>query len=253
MKKSIALILLPAFAALVLFYFNRDITPADNAQPTAADRLQAAKNLAAIAANTAPAKQAQKLAVVNQESALPKSQVSAVNRDIADNGNSADNASDSLFVESHKAKEFLQASGKLRDNLQGEVYIEISSNEIKSLQIGDTFKLEIPALDMFYDIEVDQTRVDQFGNQTIEAFLPDQEGKYSSIITVNEGAIYGNITTPHGIYAIEGNGRYAWIAETAGLLDGVIQDQIGGDGSTYDENHNHAPIDTGNGKRSSTH
>ncbi|WDE02579.1 hypothetical protein [Thalassomonas actiniarum] len=173
------------------------------------------------------------------------------NTGVEDTG-AENNSSESLFVESQKAKEFLQASGKLRENLQGEVYIEISSNEIKSLAVGDTFKLEIPALDMFYDIQVDHTREDQFGNQTIEAVLPDEEGKYSSIITVSERSIYGNITTPHGIYAIEGNGQYAWIAETAGLLDGVIQDQIGG-GSTDSENHNHAPIDTGNGKRGSTH
>ena len=155
---------------------------------------------------------------------------------------------ESLFTQSEKAKEVLKASGKIRENLHGEVYLEINNAEITSLEIGDTFKLEIPALKMFYKIEVDKTHLDQFGNKTIEAILPDQEGKYSSIITVTDHSIYGNITTPHGIYAMEGNGQYAWIAETAGLIDGVIQDKMSSDDRSHTE-HNPAPIDTGNDKR----
>ena len=118
-----------------------------------------------------------------------------------------------------------------------------------SLEIGDTFKLEIPALDMFYEIEVDQTREDNFGNKTIEATLPDQDGKYSSIITVSNNSIYGNVTTPFGIYDLQGNGQYAWIAETSGLINGVIQDQIGGNTHMHDDSHHPALIDTGNNKR----
>ncbi|WP_281558011.1 hypothetical protein [Thalassomonas sp. RHCl1] len=250
MKKGIALLLISTFAVTALYYFNRDTTKQYSTSVTAADKAVTAKRMLL--------KQAVKSKTTADKPPLSVTQMTPTREITVDKNagvedtSTENNASESLFVESQKAKEFLQASGKLRENLQGEVYIEISSNEIKSLAVGDTFKLEIPALDMFYDIQVDQTREDQFGNQTIEAVLPDEEGKYSSIITVSERSIYGNITTPHGIYAIEGNGQYAWIAETAGLLDGVIQDQIGG-GSIDSENHNHAPIDTGNGKRSSTH
>lgn len=249
MKKGIALLLISAFAATALYYFNRD-TSAQHSIVMVSDKAMTAKR--------SPLRQPVETDVATNKAALTRPEVSPVseitndkNSGVKDSG-AENNAGDPLFVESEKAKAFLQASGKLRDNLQGEVYLEISSNDIRSLEVGDTFKLEIPALDMFYDIEVDQTREDRFGNQTIEAVLPDEEGKYSSIITVSESSIYGNITTPHGIYAIEGNGQYAWIAETAGLLDGVIQDQIG-DSSTYSENHNHAPIDTGSGKRGSNH
>ncbi|WDE06709.1 hypothetical protein SG34_007340 [Thalassomonas viridans] len=249
MKKGIALLLVPAVVAAALYYFNRDTNTTVSASATVTDKTVTMQSVENIAAKRTPLRQVMKSTAAEHKPVRNEPQINTANTDSADEADTGG----SLFVESEKAKEFLQASGKLRENLQGEVYIEISSNDIKSLEIGDTFKLEIPALDMFYDIQVDQTRLDQFGNQTIEAFLPDQEGKYSSIITVSERSIYGNITTPHGIYAIEGNGQYAWIAETAGLLDGVIQDQIGGDAGTYGENHNHTPIDTGNGKRSSTH
>ncbi|WDE11263.1 hypothetical protein [Thalassomonas haliotis] len=152
------------------------------------------------------------------------------------------------FKPSLKAEQVLKASGKLRDNLQGEVYLEINNVEISSLEAGDSFKLEIPELGMFYEIAVDKTHQDKFGNKTIEAVLPDQEAKYSSIITISEHAIYANITTPYGSYAMEGNGQYAWMAETADLIHDVIQDSFVTGATAGGDTHT-APAGTGNGMR----
>ncbi len=153
------------------------------------------------------------------------------------------------FKPSLKAEQVLKASGKLRDNLQGEVYLEINNAEISSLEAGDSFKLEIPELDMFYEIAVDKTHQDKFGNKTIEAMLPDQEVKYSSIITISKDAIYANITTPYGSYAMEGNGQYAWMAETADLIHDVIQDSFVTGATGSGEEIHTAPVGTGNTRR----
>ncbi|MCL1127729.1 hypothetical protein [Shewanella surugensis] len=131
-----------------------------------------------------------------------------------------------MFSSSKKAEEVLKASGKLRENLEGEVYLEINTEELLGLSIGDTFRLDIPELDIFYDIEVNDAYQDQFGNKTIEARLPDQDMTYSSVFTLNERAIYANVSTPDGIYLMQGNGQYAWMAETNDLSHGVIMDSI---------------------------
>ncbi|WP_299493611.1 hypothetical protein [uncultured Shewanella sp.] len=147
-----------------------------------------------------------------------------------------------MFVSSKEAEDVLKASGKLRENLEGEVYLNINAQELLSLNTGDTFRLDIPELDMFYDIEVSNAYEDQFGNKTIEANLPDQDMTYSSVLTINERAIYANIATPDGIYVMQGNGQYAWMAETNDLSRGVIMDSFENNTADNSNVHDHQEV-----------
>lgn len=131
-----------------------------------------------------------------------------------------------LFVSSEKSEMVLKASGKLRHDLQGEVYLDVNVKHLLSLNKGDELILDIPELKIFYKSEVSNTSFDQFGNKTIEAKLIDQDMIYSSIFTLNKKAIYANIATPDGLYVMEGNGLYAWIAETNDLIKDSVIDPI---------------------------
>ncbi len=142
----------------------------------------------------------------------------------------------SPFSYSEEAEKELTRLGKVREDLEGEAFIEVDHDEIIALNVGDTLKIEIPELDMFYDVKVDYVSNDAFGNKTVEAELPNYDARYSSVITVGKDAIYANISTPQGLYVMEGNGRYAWVAETQDLIKDVIPDKIGGE---FDEDHDH--------------
>ena len=131
-----------------------------------------------------------------------------------------------MFATSQKAEDFLKASGKLREDLAGEVYLEFNSSQLLGLSKGDTFQLDIPDLQILHEIEVKEAYQDQFGNKTIEAHLPGQEMIYGSVFTVNERAIYANVSTPDGIYVIQGNGQYAWMAETNDLSKEAVMDPM---------------------------
>ena len=141
----------------------------------------------------------------------------------------------STFTRSEAAEKALKASGKLRENLRGEVYLEIDNNHIAGLEAGDNLKLDIPFFDMYQDVAIESTKLDSRGNKTINAAFMINNDIYTTTITINDHAIYGHIETPHGIYSLAGNGQYAWMAEAKDLVHGAIPDKIGGhdhDGSS---------------------
>ncbi|WP_281559540.1 hypothetical protein [Thalassomonas sp. RHCl1] len=152
--------------------------------------------------------------------AAPKSNIAAaVQHD--------DYPADPVFTQSETAEKVLKASGKLRENLRGEVYLEIDNKHLTSLEVGDTLKLEVPFFDMYYDAEVASTDQDSHGNKTINASFALNDETYNTTLTINDHAIYAHINTPYGIYSLAGDGQYAWMAESSDLVHGAIPDQIG--------------------------
>ncbi|WDE11026.1 hypothetical protein [Thalassomonas haliotis] len=134
---------------------------------------------------------------------------------------------DPVFTQSETAEKVLKASGKLRENLRGEVYLEIDNSHLSSLETGDTLKLEVPFFDMYYDAEVASTDQDRHGNKTINASFELNDETYNTTLTINDHAIYAHVNTPYGIYTLAGDGQYAWMAESSDLVHGAIPDQIG--------------------------
>tara|TARA_R110000737_G_scaffold61057_2_gene88008 strand:- start:9608 stop:10327 length:720 start_codon:yes stop_codon:yes gene_type:complete len=144
------------------------------------------------------------------------------------------------FAQSATAETVLKASGKLRENLRGEVYLAIDNDHIAALEAGDTLELDIPFFDIYQDVAIESTKFDSRGNKTINASFLMNEDIYTTTITLNKRAIYGHIETPHGIYSLAGNGQYAWMAEVKDLVHGAIPDQMGG--NTHDGSADPQPI-----------
>lgn len=142
--------------------------------------------------------------------------------------NREESLGESAFAQSETAEKVLKASGKLRENLRGEVYLAIDNEHISALEAGDILELDIPFFDMYQDVTIDSTQFDSRGNKTLNASFLMNDDIYTTTITINEHAIYGHIETPHGIYSLAGNGQYAWMAEARDLVHGAIPDQIGG-------------------------
>ncbi len=132
------------------------------------------------------------------------------------------------FTQSETAERVLKASGKLRENLRGEIYLKIDNDHISSLEESDTLKLDIPFFDMYQEVAIESTMLDSRGNKTINASFSMNDDIYTTTITINDRAVYGHIETPHGIYSLAGNGQYAWMAEARDLVHGAVPDQIGG-------------------------
>ncbi len=135
---------------------------------------------------------------------------------------------ETAFSRSETAEQVLQASGKLRENLQGEVYLELDNEHISSLEAGDTLALDVPFFDMYQNVEIESTKIDSRGNKTLNAKFWMNDDLYNTTITINDHAIYGHIETPHGTYSVAGDGQYAWMAESQDLVRGAVPDQIGG-------------------------
>lgn len=162
-------------------------------------------------------------------------------------GNSSDDMPEkegAIFSDSEKAKQVLQASGKLRKDLQNEAYLEIDNQLLAQLTEGDVLPLRVDALDLDYELTVKNVQQDRFGNKTIVGGLPDQDFPHSSVFTVNDDALYANIVTPTGTYSMAGDGRHVWIAETRDLIKGVIQDSYDPDHFTDGGSHSHDEVDT---------
>jgi len=149
-----------------------------------------------------------------------------------------------LFVQSERAKRVLEASGKLRQDLNNEAYLELDNQRLSSLKEGDVLPLQIAELDLDYEIKIKQVKEDAQGNKTITGQLPDQDFPFSSVISINDHALYANIVTPTGTYSMAGDGHNVWIAETGDLIQGVIPDKYDSHDFTEGEPHEHHDLET---------
>ena len=154
-----------------------------------------------------------------------------------------------LFTQSEKAKRVLMASGKLRQDLNNEAYLEIDNRRLANLKEGDVLPLQIPDLDLDYEIEIKNVKADSRGNKTITGRLPDQDFPYSSVITLNNNSLYANIVTPSGTYSMAGDGHNVWMAETGDLIQGVIPDKYDSDDFTEGEPHEHHDLETARSRK----
>lgn len=137
--------------------------------------------------------------------------------------NSGSSSADSILVtlweESEKAREFLQSiPEKLPGDLAGEAYIEVNTQRIKEMQLGDVFELTVPQLGTSLSAEVDMVTEHPNGDKTIEANFPGMDKYYSVVFTVGASNSYAQVSTPDGVYLLEAHGDYAWIASRHSLV-----------------------------------
>lgn len=119
---------------------------------------------------------------------------------------------------SEEGEKVLKAEGKIPADVNNEAYVELDLAELNSVEIGDYLDLYIPQIGGSYTGEVDQIRVHENGDRTVEAYIPGAGTLYSAVITIGKDAVYGALGTQAGVYFMEGNGQYAWIASKSDLV-----------------------------------
>jgi hypothetical protein len=131
----------------------------------------------------------------------------------------ADESIIELWRESEESRQVLQSNpDKLPGDLAGEAYVELNTQQLKQLQLGDAFELTVPQLGTSFAAEVDHITQHPNGDITIEANFPGMENYYSAVITLGDGNSYAQISTPDGVYLLEAQGDYAWIASRNSLV-----------------------------------
>ncbi|GEM_PF-6245220 len=221
MKKTITIVAIIASALLFAFWSSFSSTKVDKQVALKSEKIAEpkaeVKNIKNLVSHQHPHVQH-----TNEETSITE------NNSITAIDAAEENEKSTTFSRSETAEKVLKASGKLRENLQGEVYLEVDNDHISSLEAGDTLELEVPYFDMYQNVEIESTKFDSRGNKTLNAKFLMNEDQYTTTITINGHAIYGHIETPHGTYSIAGDGQYAWMAESQDLVRGAVPDQIGG-------------------------
>jgi hypothetical protein len=127
---------------------------------------------------------------------------------------------------SETAREVLTNSPFLPADLNGEVYLEIDVDEIKSLEMGDNYEVYIPQLEASYVAEVDVVTLYPNGDKTIEAYFPESDKGFSVVITTGKGATFGEVSLPSGQYILESAGQYAWMANRQDMIKNHIEEHV---------------------------
>ncbi len=139
-----------------------------------------------------------------------------------------------IWQESQEAKDVLQSQPeKLPGDLAKEAYIEIDTGKLKAMTLGDQFDVEIPQLAGSLAAEVDYITEHPNGDKTVEAKFPGMDKYFSAVFTIGAEQTYAQISTPDGVFILEGQGNYAWITSREALVashwsehqDGVIPEQ----------------------------
>ncbi|MCO7226349.1 hypothetical protein [Pleionea sp. CnH1-48] len=117
-----------------------------------------------------------------------------------------------LWAVSDKAKSVLQASDKLPADLAQEAYVQLDNSGLLNLSLGDSFPIAIPQLGTELIAEVDHITNHKNGDRTVEANFPGMSPYFSAVFTIGEKTTYAQISTPDGVFMLESQGDYAWIA-----------------------------------------
>ncbi|CAM4366898.1 hypothetical protein [Pseudoalteromonas ostreae] len=128
---------------------------------------------------------------------------------------------------SDKAEQVLSASGFLPTDLHNEAYIEFDLVTLKKLKQGDNFDLAIPQTAETFSAEVTNIIAASNGDKSIFGRVLGADGRFhTTVMTIGEDAIYGQLTAPSGNYVFESKGQYGWLAAKRDLYKNHIEDQI---------------------------
>ncbi len=129
-----------------------------------------------------------------------------------------------IAKQSTEAKDILLEAGVLPSDLAEEAYLEFDLDTLRSLEVGDTFDIEIPQTLETFSTEVTQTQGFPNGDKSVFGRLVGSDGEFhNSVMTVGEDALYGQITTPSGNYVFETKGKHGWLAAKRDLYKSHVE------------------------------
>ncbi len=129
-----------------------------------------------------------------------------------------------IAKQSADARAILEEAGVLPTDLAEEAYLEFDLETLRSLEVGDTFDLEIPQTLETFSTEVTQTLDFANGDRSVFGRLVGSDGEFhNSVMTVGEDALYGQMTTPSGNYVFETKGKHGWLAAKRDLYKNHVE------------------------------
>ncbi|WP_444922526.1 hypothetical protein ACJJID_09555 [Microbulbifer sp. CnH-101-G] len=131
-----------------------------------------------------------------------------------------------MWAESDVARQVLHESGRLPLDLNGETYLEIDVEALKTLSLGDYVDIEMPGVKGSYDAQVDKVQEHASGNKSVQMNLPGYGSVYFVNFTIGKNSVYGNLTLPSGSYSLEAQGNYAWVASKKDLTRSHVEEEV---------------------------
>ena len=114
---------------------------------------------------------------------------------------------------STQAKQILQTAEVLPKDLNNEAYIEFDLDSLRTLEPGQNFELLIPQTQASFIAEVTSISESGNGDKSIFGKVTGVDGRFhTTVLTVGENAVYGQLTVPSGNYVFESKDQYGWIA-----------------------------------------
>ena len=107
----------------------------------------------------------------------------------------------------------MQAAEVLPKDLNNEAYIEFDLDSLRTLEPGQNFELLIPQTQASFIAEVTSISESGNGDKSIFGKVTGVDGRFhTTVLTVGENAVYGQLTVPSGNYVFESKDQYGWIA-----------------------------------------
>lgn len=141
-----------------------------------------------------------------------------------------------VWTTSEDGKKVLEAEGYIPADVTDEAYIELDREELMTVEVGEYLDLYIPQFGGSYTGEVDHVVTHPNGDRTVEAHIPGAGSLYAAVITLGENATYGNLATPHDVFVLEGNDKYAWIAPKSSMMQNHIEREPDSERPLSDDN-----------------
>jgi hypothetical protein len=124
-----------------------------------------------------------------------------------------------------KASEKLNLSEE--DLVDGREFIHLNPLKLESLVKGDRLEIRVEQIDQTYTVLIDTVAANDDGrNVTWTGAIEELEGYHQVTITRGEDLIVGGITTPEGLFQLQGQGDEGWIVNSATLFKGVDQQVV---------------------------
>ncbi|GAA5442375.1 hypothetical protein Misp06_00549 [Microbulbifer sp. NBRC 101763] len=128
-----------------------------------------------------------------------------------------------LWEESELAKKVLHENGRLPVDLNGETYLELDVEMLRSLEVGDYIDLSLPGIDESYDVQVGDIEQHASGNKSVQFDFPGMTRLHGATFTLGKNSVYAQLNTPSGSYTLEAQDGFAWIAPNGALIQNHVE------------------------------
>ncbi len=152
-----------------------------------------------------------------------KTASSEVAEDVSVPEGEIETAEKSLWTESELAKEVLHENGLLPVDLNGETYLELDVEKLRSLEVGDYIDIDLPGIDGSYDAQVGEVELHASGNKSLQVNFLGQARLHGATFTIGKNSVYAQLNTPAGSYTMEARDGYAWIAPNGALIQHHVE------------------------------